>query len=104
MSAPVGTHRDRPHFVYRLLGRRGRVLYIGCTVNPQQRTSVWKRSHTIGPLIGRVELIGPLSFRAARRVEKALIEQQGPAFNVEHTPRHRRGWSTSRLVRLGRSA
>jgi predicted GIY-YIG superfamily endonuclease len=95
------SHRDQPHFVYRLLGKRGRVVYVGCTMNVSRRLAEHRRSGGIGEAFARVEVEGPYSFDEARARERELIEQRPGAFNVEWTDRHRRGLSVPQLARGG---
>lgn len=90
----------REHYVYRLLGKRDRLLYIGCSMNLPLRISEHKRNARFGHLIGRVEKFGPYSFREARDVEAAWIRAAQPPFNTEYTHGHRRGVALSKQGRV----
>jgi hypothetical protein len=83
--------RTRPHYVYRLLNCRGRVLYVGCTSNLSLRMSEYRRFLAVRGR--RAEHIGPYDFETARRIERALIRLEDPPTNIEWTPRHVRGRS-----------
>lgn len=89
-GADYGRIRDpelTEHVVYRLLNRRGRTLYIGCTMNLKSRVAEHRRNKLLGHLIADVVTIGPLSYQEARRVEALLTLTEKPEFNSEHKPR-----------------
>ena len=84
------------HIVYRLLGKRGRLLYVGSTMDLPRRLGEHRQNARLRDLIGRVETVGPYDPVTARRVERAVIEATDPPFNTEWTPRERRGVSLAR--------
>lgn len=49
MSATGG---DRPHYLYRCYDKAGRLLYVGCTINPRKRLSLHETS--VGPAASRL--------------------------------------------------
>lgn len=81
MTADPAELRQRPHYVYRVYGRRGRLLYVGCTSNLDLR----KRDHRSWsgwwPLAHRWAVEGPYSYQAARILELAAIHLEVPQFN-----------------------
>lgn len=81
----------REHYVYRLLTKRGKTLYIGCSMNLKLRLSEHRRHGGYGHAIHRVKCYGPYSYDAARALERRLIEAEEPPFNTEWTRRHVRG-------------
>jgi predicted GIY-YIG superfamily endonuclease len=91
----VTTHRSAEHFVYHLRGKRGRSLYIGLTMDLPRRLAEHRHNRLFGHLIGSVDVDGPLRFDQGRAAEREAIRTSRPAFNIEHTPRHRRGRRTS---------
>lgn len=71
-----------PHFVYRAFDSYGLLLYIGCSLNVEQRlaahraTSRWHRyAETVG-------VWGPYSKEEARRAESDAIESEASYFNA----------------------
>lgn len=73
---------DRPHFVYRVYGARGRLLYIGCTSNLALR----KRDHRLwsGEWFSKAkrwDIDGPHDYRTARALELAAIHAERPRYN-----------------------
>lgn len=84
------------HYVYRLYGKRGRPLYIGCSMNLKVRLREHRYNGNFGHLIERVETEGPYNYDDARRIERAAIETEKPKFNREWTPRFRRGYRTDK--------
>lgn len=92
----INTAADlRPHFVYRIYGRRGRLLYIGCSMDLPRRLAEHHRSG-LGRLMHRVETEGPFDFTTARAIERAAIEATTPPFNTEWTSRYQRGKSRTK--------
>lgn len=83
------------HYVYRILGKRGRLLYIGCSMNLRQRLHRYQNL-TWGHLIGSVEIEGPYNYADGRAAEKAAIQANQPAFNTEWTLREQRGTALCR--------
>lgn len=90
--------RQRPHFVYRILNGRGRVVYVGCTSNLPLRMSEHRRG-LLKKQGRRVEHIGPYDFHTARHIERALIRLEDPPANIEWTPRHQRGLPHYRMAK-----
>lgn len=75
-------NENRPHHIYRALDGYGLLLYVGCTVNPDQRlathrsSSAWYRfaeSIGVGSARGR---------REALDLERLAIDTEGPYFNA----------------------
>lgn len=77
---------DAPHFVYRVIGSDGRLLYVGCTSRPTQRRSAHRHSRW-ARLPHTVQLVGPFTGKDARqralRFETRVIETERPLFNVQ---------------------
>jgi excinuclease UvrABC nuclease subunit len=71
------------HYVYRLLGKKGRLLYIGCSMNLKGRLAEHRRNGLFGHLIGRVETEGPYDYFTARGVEREAILRLRPPYNTE---------------------
>lgn len=80
MSRYAGT-TDVPHFVYRCFSTGGDLLYVGCSVNVEQRMS----QHASMPwasAVARVETDGPHSYVTARRLETEAIRDEDPQHNA----------------------
>lgn len=87
----------REHYVYTLLGPRGRIIYIGCSMNLTLRLKEHRRNALWGHLWTRVKARGPYNYQTARRLEREAIEAAQPPFNIEWTKGHRRGVAGPRL-------
>jgi hypothetical protein len=81
----------RKHWIYRCWDAEGRLLYIGCTEDVEQRIAVHRASWNnpasayIALHMDRYEAEGPYSGRiAGRAAEKAAIEAEAPLLNVHH--------------------
>ena len=84
-------YMKRDHYIYRLLGKGGRVLYVGCSSRPEGRIAEHRRGHGWGHLIHKVETEGPFTYADARALERRRIEEKPGAYNTEWTPKHHRG-------------
>lgn len=89
------------HYVYRLIGDKQRLLYIGCSMNLRLRLGEHRRSGHMGHLIRSIETFGPYSYQEGRSLERRWIQIEQPPFNVEWTSREQRGVP---LFRKGRAA
>jgi len=90
------------HFVYRLYGRQGRLLYIGCSMNLELRLKEHRR--WLGSKIARVEVEGPFNYQDGRRYERELIETDPGVHNIEWTDRYQRGVAHPNQLRKAKSA
>lgn len=74
----------RPHFVYRCFDADGVLLYIGCTVHPEQRRVEHRRSSPWFAQLASVKLVGPFVGEKARdralAAEQALICSERPLY------------------------
>jgi predicted GIY-YIG superfamily endonuclease len=88
----------RDHFVYRVFDAEGRVLYVGCTGNPEVRYKSHMRGDDGGirGWFGRFAhhwvVTGPLPRSKALAIEEQAIRDLDPLFNTFKTgiPRHLR--------------
>lgn len=97
MSADYARIHDpglREHFVYSLYGRRGHLLYVGCSMNLALRLR--EHSRRFGLALARVETLGPFTYQIGRRVERELIETRPGKYNLEWTNRYVRGYSPTK--------
>lgn len=78
---PPAEVQARDHFVYHVFGAKGRLLYIGCTSNLEQRQhdhrlyAQWWRPSV------RWVLDGPHDYATARRLELDAIHAEDPPYN-----------------------
>lgn len=83
---------DQPHYVYRCYDADGRLIYVGCTVNPNRRIA-WHRNsswwgHQIDAVRNRVYPDRPT---ALMRERQAIAAEQ-PRWNTKSRWAHRDGW------------
>jgi predicted GIY-YIG superfamily endonuclease len=87
MSGPVDNYSDRyedsPHIVYRMLDENGVPLYIGCTVNLEQRLNE-HRGWLAHDLTATVTTESHPTRSAALAAEREAIRAECPVFNTEH--------------------
>ena len=79
---------DRPHYVYRHYDADGRVLYIGCTSDPDKRFGQRRTAQSSAdwwPLVARTEVTGPMSYAEAVYAEAQAIRADRPPHN-KHVP------------------
>lgn len=79
-------HDDEPHAVYRVLGRFGRVIYIGVSHDPAARVEVHRTSASWGHEITGWEVVSWHEDLATGRIaERAAIRSEDPDHNFHHT-------------------
>lgn len=88
--------QTKPHWVYRAVDATGTVLYVGCTMYPEQRMQAWANgaagsAKVAGRWFDHVATIHwqeyP-NYRTASRAERAAIEAHRPSFNVYLNPNY----------------
>lgn len=99
MSAWPGAngYRLRPHCVYRAYDADGALLYVGCTLNFDQR----RRQHRSKPWFDaavRWETEWHPDFQTGRAVEREAIRTEGPIHNVPAVVRAKRTVATKRRL------
>lgn len=76
----------REHFVYRAFDSAGRLLYVGCSLNVQQRMRDHRYWGSWYRLMVRHEVDGPYPYAEARAIEWEAIQTEDPIHNAQ-TPR-----------------
>lgn len=81
----------RDHFVYRCFDSQGRLLYVGCTKNLARRHN--EHSMVNGsswwPQVVSTKLVGPLTYRSGRDLERLIINTEFPLHNHDEPHRAR---------------
>lgn len=73
--------------VYRLYDLRGRLMYVGCSMDPRHRLYCDHINKPWGPRIARMEVDWYADRPTALKVERALIEEHEPPHNTNYTRR-----------------
>ena len=79
---------EEPTSVYRYYDKRGLLLYVGITRRGTARNSEHNASKSWWQHVVRQEVSHYSTRRAAHNMEKELIRQYRPPFNVQHNPGH----------------
>jgi len=104
MSVPRGTpaywnllaeRAQNRHYVYRLFDTSGRLIYIGCSYDPETRINSHRRGIWWGYQIERIKLTVHPTKAAAHAVERLAIQKERPRWNVGSNWASRHGWSAS---------
>ncbi|MGZ4519143.1 MAG: GIY-YIG nuclease family protein [Mycobacteriaceae bacterium] len=77
--------KDDPHFVYELKDIKGRLLYVGCSINPGRRLL----THATKPwwkLVTDVAMTRYPDRNSALFVERTMIREHLPPYNVMSVP------------------
>lgn len=88
--------RERPHYVYRIFDKDGRLLYIGCTEQVDQRIYMHRATYTLACAWEIHEWYDHHTseelptLAAARAAERAAIKAEAPLLNRQHNPKR---WS-----------
>lgn len=78
----------REHFVYRVLGADGELLYVGCTNHLERRWTEHRSTNRgMTALARRAKVSGPYSYDTARRLEAEALATEFPKFGM--TPQRR---------------
>jgi len=89
MIPPRRSIAELPHYVYRHYDADGRVLYIGCTSDPDKRFGAQRTAQVSAhwwPLVARTEVIGPMPYPEALHAETWAIRADLPPYN-QYVPR-----------------
>lgn len=80
------------HILYRFYSRRGRLLYVGITMNPFTRFSDHRRTQRWWDQVGSVTLIDWEDREQLKMMERYVIETERPLYNVIHSV-HNPDWA-----------
>jgi excinuclease UvrABC nuclease subunit len=89
---------DSPHYVYRCYDYAGRLIYVGCSVNPVQRVKQHRYTSWWGTQILDVRLIVFPSKDYALQKEREAIGEERPRWNVTGKWNHRSLWAAEDYV------
>src|SRR5699024_3460206 len=96
---------SRNHFVYRMFDQHGQLLYVGCTMRPQQRWREHRGERThMTDRVSKLQMWGPYTRPVAREIEKKALATEFPMFGS--TPQRKRikakrnRWVNQETVRL----
>ncbi|GAB3776624.1 putative GIY-YIG superfamily endonuclease [Nocardioides ginsengisegetis] len=92
-DAMAERHEAAENYVYRAFDDAGRLLYIGCSLNVEQRLTVHRRESDWFRYCNTLRLAGPYRRSEAMRLERDAIESEGSYFNSP--------MSNMRLYQLG---
>lgn len=85
---------NRPHAVYRIWDEHDRLVYVGCSVNPDQRLAQ-HRAHYASTW-GREDVRMAVEWHpdrpSALAVETTAIKVERPLYNALHHPDRPKGW------------
>lgn len=74
---------SQPHYVYRAFDAAGRLIYVGCSLDPEARVANHRMTSWWADQIERVEFTPAGSRDAARRAERRTIIGERPRWNVK---------------------
>ena len=74
--------------VYKYFDKNGVLLYVGITGRGASRNSEHNKSKEWWQYVTRQEVVHYTTRRAALNIERQLIQQHRPPFNVQHNPGH----------------
>lgn len=96
-----------PHYVYRVFDAQDRLLYVGCTIDPEARMAVHKSFGNPNPASAAIAMHGARhevveypTYDEARAAETAAIYAEAPHFNFAHNGRRFRGTAANRVELL----
>jgi len=87
-------HHEERHYVYRIFDKTGRLIYVGCSYNPEARINTHRTTMFWGDQIHRIKLTVHPNKRAGHYAEKIAIHSEHPRFNVSGRWVHRGSWTS----------
>ena len=87
-------HTDDRHYVYRLFDQQGRLIYVGCSYNPETRISQHRQTMWWANQIRRVKLTVHPNKKAGHAAEQEAIREVKPRWNVNCKWVYRESWTT----------
>jgi len=87
-------HHEKLHYVYRIFDKTGRLIYIGCTYNPEMRINSHRTTIWWGDQIHRIKLTVHPNKRAGHAAEKIAIHSEHPRWNIGGRWAHRASWNS----------
>lgn len=88
MDEIQSSRHDGTTSVYRYFDKNGILIYVGITGRGMARNSEHNKTQEWWQYVTRQEVEHYATRRAAHNVEKQLIRQHHPPFNVQHNPEH----------------
>lgn len=101
LKEQLATIRETPHYVYRCFDADGRLLYVGCSKDPEQRLKQHSYVYTWWTdRIARVALEGFPDQAAGLAAEKQAIQTEHPFYNRQFrtTDSQRANWQPEHYV------
>ena len=87
-------HHEKNHYVYRIFDKTGRLIYVGCSYNPEVRINTHRTQMWWGDQIHRIKLTVHPNKRAGHHAEKLAIHSEHPRWNVSGRWAHRASWTS----------
>jgi len=84
---------DKNHYVYRIFDRTGRLIYVGCSHDPETRMYTHRRIMWWAPQIARIKMTVHPSKDAGHLTERSIIDTENPRWNVKGKWANRNNWS-----------
>lgn len=101
LKAQLATIRETPHYVYRCFDADGRLLYVGCSMNPEERM---KEHRKFRPWwtnrVTRMTLEGFPDQSAGLAAERQAIQTEHPLYNRQFrtTVEQRANWRPEHYI------
>jgi excinuclease UvrABC nuclease subunit len=77
-------HADKRTYVYRLFDNEGRLIYVGCSHDPESRIYMHRHKAWWAPQIDRIKLKVFPDRQAAIEAEAKAIKEENPRWNINH--------------------
>lgn len=101
LKAQLATIRETPHYVYRCFDAAGRLLYVGCSIKPEDRMKEHRLFRTWWTdRIAQIALEGFPDQAAGLAAEKQAIQTEHPIHNRQFrtTEAQRANWQPEHYV------
>jgi predicted GIY-YIG superfamily endonuclease len=91
-------HADKRTYVYRLFDNEGRLIYVGCTHDPEARIAMHRNKAWWAPQIDRIKIKVFPNRQAAIEAEAKAIQEENPRWNINHRSYGQPHWTKDTYV------
>ena len=94
LNPNYNNHKQERHYVYRIFDKDGRLIYVGCSHNPEKRLNQHRRTMWWAHQIHRIKLTVHPNKAAGHLAERTAINAEQPRWNLTGRWVHRATWTS----------
>ena len=86
---------DKKHYVYRIFDHDGRLIYVGCSHDPETRMATHRHTMWWAPQIARIKIKVYPNKDAGHDAEREIIRAEKPRWNLKGQWANRDTWTAA---------